>query len=218
MIERTFITHEVPKLVRFDGEGRRLYQTPDGKKYPSVTSILSDYNKQAIMEWRARVGAEEASKVTARASKRGTAIHSLCEEYIKTNNAKPNMFDQENFNRLIPYLDKIDNVRALEMPLFSHFLGVAGTVDCIADYDNVRSAIDFKTSLKPKQKDWIKTYFMQTAAYSVMFEELTGVAITNLVVLISVDNDEPQLFQEHRDDWIQEFIDLRVSYFDRYSM
>lgn len=209
---KTFIHHDIPKLKRIDSEAGRVYETPNGKKYPSVTSVVSLESKDAIAAWRKKVGNEEANKVMTRASKRGTAIHTLCEDYLKKGEASPEMFDVEMFNKLKPILDRIDNIHCLETQLFSHHLKVAGTVDCIAEYDGKLYVIDFKTASKPKQRDWIHGYFMQTSAYAVMFEELTGIPVGRLLIVMGVDNHDPLIFKEKRNHWIDKFIDLRKAF------
>ena len=212
------IHHDIPKLVRIDSEGGRVYETPTGTKYPSVTSVIGILGKAAIHEWRARVGEEEANRVSARAAKRGTSIHSLCEDYLLNKDVKPNIFDLEVFNSIKPKLDKISEVHCLETQLFSHHLRVAGTVDCIARYAGKMSVIDFKTSKRLKTRDEIHTYFMQTAAYAVMFEELTGIPVSQLVIIMAVDDEkEPLVFIEKRDDWINEFISVREDYSKLYN-
>ena len=125
----TFIHHDIPKLKRIDTESSRLYETPNGKQYPSVTAVLSILSTKSIMEWRKRVGDEEANRVSARASSRGTRIHSLCEDFITNGNAKADIFDSEMFESIVPYLSKIDNLHALEKSLYSNYLQVSGTVD-----------------------------------------------------------------------------------------
>ena len=212
------IHHDIPKLVRIDSEGGRVYETPTGTKYPSVTSVIGILGKAAIHEWRARVGEEEANRVSARAAKRGTSIHSLCEDYLLNKEVKPNIFDLEVFNSIKPRLDRISEVHCLETQLFSHHLRVAGTVDCIARYAGKMSVIDFKTSKRMKTRDEIHTYFMQTAAYAVMFEELTGIPVSQLVIIMAVDDEkEPLVFIEKRDDWIDEFISVREDYSKLYN-
>ena len=186
--------------------------TPTGQAYPSVTSVVGLVKAQSIQEWKARVGTEEAAKVSSRASKRGTAIHSLCEQYLLTGEAKPDMFDAEMFNSLRPILNRIDNIHCLETQLYSHHLQVAGTVDCIAEFDGSLHVIDFKTSGKPKQRDWIHDYFMQTSAYAVMFEEITGIPVSRLCIIMGVDDHQPLVFQEKRNDWIHQFRDIREQY------
>ena len=116
------------------------------------------------------------------------------------------------FNSIVPHLDCIDNIHALEEPLYSHHLQVAGTVDCIAEYNGKLSVIDFKTSSRAKLRDDVHGYFMQTSAYAVAFEELTGIPVSRLVIIMAVDNDEPIIFIEKRDDWIRGFISLREEY------
>ena len=211
------IVHDIPKLVRVDTENGRLYQTPSGRAYPSVTSVLSILGKREIMEWRKRVGEEEANRISGRAKSRGTAVHSLCESYLRNEKVEPGPFDLDTFRSLQPLLDRIDNIHCLETQLYSNYLQVAGTVDCIAEFDGKTSVIDFKTSTRVKSRDDIHGYFMQTSAYAVMFEELTKIPVGRLVILMSVDNEDPLVFVEKRDDWIDQFIKIREDYSKLYQ-
>ena len=208
---KTFISHEFKKLERVEIDGVRLYDIGI-IKYPSVTTVTGMLSKDSILEWRKRVGEEEANRVSSRASQRGTQIHQLCEDYLINGKAEPSMFDREMFNSIVPHLDCIDNIHALEEPLYSHHLQVAGTVDCIAEYNGKLSVIDFKTSSRVKFRDDIHSYFMQTSAYAVAFEELTGIPVSRLVIIMAVDNSAPIIFIEKRDDWIRGFISLREEY------
>lgn len=208
---KTFIEHNFKKLNRVTIDGTRFYET-DGGCYPSVTSVTGMHSKKSIMEWRNRVGEEVANKISNRAASRGTRIHTLCENYILEGKAEPDMFDREMFNSLTPYLDKIDNIHAFESPLYSHHLQVAGTVDCIAEYEGKLCVVDFKTSSRVKAKKDIHSYFMQTAAYAVAFEELTKIPVGKLVIIMAIDNEKPAIFNENRDNWIQGFKDLREEY------
>jgi genome maintenance exonuclease 1 len=210
---KTFIHHEFPKLERdTKPDGTRVYKTPSGRAYPSVTTVTGLHSKQSIMEWRKKVGEEAANKISNRAATRGTRIHTLCESYLRGESTEPDIFDQEIYKGLVPYLDKINNIHALEDPLYSDHLEVAGTVDCIAEYDGKLAVIDFKTSSKVKQRDWITGYFMQTSAYAVAFEERTGIPVGRMVIIMGVDDHEPLIFEEKRDDWIGEFVKLRQEY------
>lgn len=209
---KTFIQHEFPQLKRVDSEGGRSYLTPTGQAYPSVTSVVGLHKAKEIQAWRNRVGNEEANRVSTKASKRGTSIHSLCENYLLGNEFEVPLPDAEMFGSMKPLLDRIDNIHCLETQLFSHHLEVAGTVDCIAEYDGKLHVIDFKTAGKPKQRDWIHDYFMQTSAYAVMFEEMTGIPVGRLLIVMGVDDHEPLVFQEKRNDWIGQFKDLRAQY------
>jgi genome maintenance exonuclease 1 len=185
-------------------KGRR-YSTPNGTKYPSITTVLSILSKDAIQKWRDRVGHEEADKISYRASQRGTAVHELIEKYIDNdpnyrNGYMPNVI--ENFLVVKDVLDeRIGKVYAQEVPLYSDHFGVAGRVDCVAEFDGQLSIIDFKTSKKPKKTSYITNYFMQEAFYAVAWEERTGMPITQLVTIITVDDGQPQVFIEHRDNW-----------------
>jgi CRISPR/Cas system-associated exonuclease Cas4 (RecB family) len=206
------IAHDIPNLVRVDTENGRLYQTPSGRAYPSVTAVTGLLGKEDIIEWRKRVGEEQANRISTRAAKRGTAVHKLCESYLLNEAPEVSIFDIESFNSLVPELDKINNIHCLETKLYSDYLQVAGTVDCIAEYEGKLSVIDFKTSGREKQRDEIHNYFMQTAAYAVMFEERTGIPVSRLVILMSVDDHGVAIFNEKRDAWISQFINLREEY------
>lgn len=187
----THIEHKFPQLLQEHVDGKRVYVTPTGEKYPSVTTVLSDYNKASILEWRARVGEEQANKISKQATTRGTAVHAVIEKYLKNHEIEhqdmmPNVKDL--FVKLKVELQKINNIHCLEEKLFSHELKLAGTVDCIAEYNGVLSVIDFKTAKRLKRKADIGNYFMQGAAYATMFTELTNIPISQVVILIGVDS------------------------------
>jgi genome maintenance exonuclease 1 len=204
---------ELPKLNRVTNEdGTRVYQTPTGNKYPSVTTVTGLLKKQSIIAWRKRVGEEEANRISSTAARRGTRIHSLAEKYLLNETVNPDMFDIEMWNKFKPILHNIDNIHAVEQSLYSDHLEVAGTVDCIAEYNGRLSVIDFKTSKRKKDRDSIHDYFMQCSAYAVAFEEMTKIPVPQLVVLIAVDDEDPLIFVEKRNAWINGFKDLRLEY------
>jgi genome maintenance exonuclease 1 len=206
----THIRHDIPKIERKTGpDGSRVYATPSGRAYPSVTSVTGLLGKAAIIAWRKRVGEEEANRISTQAANRGTRIHSLCESFINNEAVTPDIFDHYTWNSILPELSKIDNVHAIETQLYSDHLEVAGTVDCIGEYEGKISVIDFKTSKRVKSRDDIHNYFMQCAAYAVAFEERTGVPVSRLVIIMAVDDHEPLIFVEKRDDWIGKFIEVR---------
>ena len=203
--------------------GKRFYKTPEGLLYPSVTTITSQHGKDKIIEWRKRVGEEEANRISTRASNRGTKVHKICENYLnneedyaRTNPAHIHKTMPDTiamFKSLQPLLDEhVNNIHALEIPLYSHHLKVAGRVDCIAEYDGKLSIIDFKTSGKLKEESWIKGYFMQCSAYAVMYEERTGIPVSQIVIMIAVDSEHPQVFIKKRNDYIKDFISYREAY------
>lgn len=208
---KNFIHHEFPVLKRIDSDNGRLYETPEGNRYPSVTTVLGKMSEKSIQAWRNRVGEEEANRVSTRASARGTQIHSYCESFLLGESLQVNMFDQDMWNNMKPYVDKIDNIHALEKMMYTDKLRLAGTVDCIADYEGELSIIDFKTSGRLKDVDKIENYFMQATAYSIMFEEQFGIKVPNIVILIGVDNEQPQIFKKTRKDFITKLVDLRLS-------
>lgn len=207
------IHHDIPKLERVTApDGSRVYSTPSGRAYPSVTTVTGLLKKAEIIEWRKRVGEEEANRISRTAAARGTRVHSLCEGYLRNEQVAPGLFDLETFNSIKPLLNDINYVRCLETPLYSDHLEVAGTVDCIADFRGKRSVIDFKTSKRVKSREDIHDYFIQCSAYAVAFEERTGLPVGQLVIIMSVDDDNPLLFVERRDDWVGRFQDLRLQY------
>ena len=206
------IHHEYPKLARTTVDGARLYKTPSGRAYPSITTVTGLLKRQAIQEWRERVGAEEANKISGRASSRGTRVHSLCENYLSNLEVTPNYLDHEMWTGITPLLDRINNIHALETKLYSDHLEVAGTVDCIAEFDGKLSVIDFKTSSRVKSHDDIHDYYMQCSAYAVAFEERTNLPVSQLLIVMAVDDHDPLLFFEKRDNWIEKFKQLREDY------
>ena len=207
------IQHDIPKLKRTTAvSGTRVYQTPEGNSYPSVTTVTGLLNQKAIQEWRARVGEKVANEISNRAATRGTRVHQLCEDYLNNQQPEVDMFDYEMWQSFKPLLDRIDNIHALETPLYSDHLAVAGTVDCIAEWNGRLSIIDFKTSKRVKTSDQIANYFMQCSAYAVAFEELTKIPVDQLVILMAVDDHDPIVFVEKRDDYIEHFISLREDY------
>ena len=218
MIEKQFelCLSDLQKLPRRNVNGTRVYETPDGSYYPSVTTITGQMNKKAINEWRARVGEKVANQITKQASARGTSIHKLCEHYIlgTMDDVQIMPSNREMFSSMANHLaETVDNVKTVEGFLYSDFLRTAGQVDMIAEYNGVLSVVDFKTSKKKKREDWIENYFVQEAAYSFMFEERTGIQIPQLVTVIGVDGeDEPQVFiknTKERNQYLLKFLELR---------
>lgn len=185
-------------------ESGRLYTTPDGA-FPSVTTVLSILNEEAIQSWRNRVGEEEANRVSGRASSRGTRVHSIIEDYLNgkdTTEYLPHI--RQSLVNLQPLLDaRIGRIFGLEVPLYSKHLKLAGRCDAVAEFDGVVSIVDWKTSRYPKEKEKISNYFCQMTAYAIMFEERTGMPVTNLAVVMDVDDGWPLVFKEHRDNWTE---------------
>jgi hypothetical protein len=193
-------------LVTETTDNGRRYVIDKENKLPSITTVLQILTRAAIAAWRKRVGEEEANKIMRQASGRGTDVHKIIEDYI--DNVEdfdagyfPHIID--NFMDLKPIIDeRIGKIYAQEQPLYSTHLGVAGRVDCVAEFDGKLSIIDFKTSRKRKTRSKCYNYFMQEAGYAVMWEERTGMPITQLVTIMAVDHEDPIVFVEQRDEWI----------------
>ena len=195
--------------------GKRNYVTPSGELYPSITTILGEFSKASIHEWRKRVGETEANKITGKASRRGTSLHSVCEAYIQNeekylNGDTPHIV--ELFKTIEPILERVDNIHGVELALYSDHFGVAGRTDLIAEFDGVLSVIDYKTSNKIKKKEWCESYFAQGAFYGIAYEELTKIPVSQVVIVIAVDNEHPQLFVEKRDDWVDKIWEAKKLY------
>lgn len=184
-------------------DGKRYYTLEDGTKLPSVTTVIGLQKKKAIMEWRKRVGEEKANQISRQASSRGTNVHTLCERYLNNEPLGDIMPDaKEMFRSLRPHLDRINNIHYQETALWSKTLEMAGRVDCIAEYEGKLSVIDFKTSKRIKTLEDISDYFWQTTAYALMYEELIGQPIHNLVVIMAVENEQPLIFKQKTEDHI----------------
>lgn len=188
----------------------RTYIDPEGNRYPSITTVLSVLSRDSIQKWRQRVGEAEANKISHRASTRGTAVHDIVEKYLDNEvDLTKYTFDViQSWKNLQPILDeRLSVIYEQECPLYSKYLGVAGRVDCVGVFDGVPSIIDFKTSRKLKKREWVTNYFQQEAAYAIMWEERTGMPITNLVTIMDVDNEQPVVFKEHRDEWAPKLLE-----------
>ena len=190
----------LPQLERETIDGVRYYSVPDEEellKLVSITSVTSHFNKEIFVNWRKKVGNETADKITKAATKRGTDMHTLTEYYLK-NDDLPDVPPISEFLFKIAKgeLNKIDNIYALEGPLYSKELGIAGTVDCIAEYNGELAIIDFKTSKKPKPREWIEHYFVQAMAYGCMLYEMKGIPIKKLVIIMACENGECVVYEE----------------------
>jgi genome maintenance exonuclease 1 len=212
---------DLPPITRKTTEQGRRYFTPTGEAYPSVTTVLGILGKASLMAWRKRVGEEEANRISSQAARRGTAVHKLCENYLDNKEDYKEGVQPANlfmFNTMKPLLDnKINNIWFQEAFLYSDELQTAGQVDCIAEYDGKLSVIDFKTSRRLKSVDQIQNYFMQVSFYAKAFEERTGQKIEQGVVLIGVDDAEPQEFFINPDDYIEHFKAVRETYANLYE-
>ena len=169
----------------------------------SITSVTSHFNKEVFVKWRKRVGEEEANRISKRSTTRGTKTHELIETHLLNKDVE---FDAPGpkmlFLQAKNVLGNINNIYALEESLYSKELGVAGTVDCIAEYTGENgepelAIIDFKTAAKPKPRDWIENYFVQAAAYACMFYELTDIPVKKLVIIMTCENGEVKVYEEY---------------------
>ena len=197
----------LPEIKAKTTDGVRLYETPEGNFYPSITTVLSTRNKEGLFKWRERVGNDVANYVARKAATRGTHVHHMCEDYIN------NDFNEEKHKKkFLPYtlftqlrdsaLQKIDNVYAQECGLYSDKYKVAGRVDCIAEYDGIPSIIDFKTSTSERKDSYNENYYIQASAYAEMFEERTKIAINQVVILVITEDGVVQEFVKDKKNYL----------------
>lgn len=186
-------------------DGNRCYLV-DGSPYASVTTIMGWYKQDVIDKWINRVGEEEAERIKERASRYGSMVHDLCEEYIRNKEVyHEHVTVWDWFKKIEPKLRDIDNVKIIEQRLASNTLMCAGTSDCIAEYKGILSVIDYKTSSRIKKREWVDSYFMQTCFYAIAYYELTGIMPTQLVIIVTGDY-RPQVFVENTKDWLEKTI------------
>ena len=198
---------EIPELSTKNVNRKRFYVTPEGKLYPSITTVLQRRKMEGLMEWRKRVGDDVANYVARTAAARGTKVHQMCEDFLN------NEFDEEThkknflpytlFGQIKPVLsEKVDNIYAQECGLYSDKYMVAGRVDCIGEYNGIPSIIDFKTSTKERNDDWNESYYIQASAYAEMFEERTGIEINQIVILVVTEDGIVQEFVKTKHDYL----------------
>ena len=207
----------LPALDRETIDGVRYYKVPDQDEFlklVSITSVTSHYNREKFAKWRKKVGEKKANEITGKATSRGTDMHTLVEHYL-LNEDLPTVQPLSDYLYKIakPTLNKIDNIHSLEGSLYSKELGIAGTVDCIAEYEGELAVIDFKTSKQPKPREWIDGYFVQAAAYACMYYELTGIAVKKLVIIMACEDGECVVYEE-RDKL--KYMRLLVTYIENF--
>jgi hypothetical protein len=213
----------LPQLQRETIDGVRYYKVPNGDellKLVSITSVTSHHNRHIFEDWRKRVGEEEANKINKQATSRGTDLHSMVENYLLNIPELPekSLISKHLFRIINPELNKINNIYALESSLYSKQLGIAGTVDCIAEYNGELAIIDFKTSKKAKPREWIEHYFVQAAAYACMFYELTNIPVKKLVILMACEDGDCVVYEEYDkmkyikllSSYIKDFIETKL--------
>ncbi len=189
----------------------KVFGTEELVRMPSITSVISWRNKDKFKKWRAKVGEQEANNITRKATHRGTDAHTLIEEYLNNSDTFSDVLplSQYLFKQAKPELNRIDNILCQETALYSTELGIAGSVDCIAEFDGELSVIDFKTSAKPKKREWIEDYFVQCAAYACMLYEMKGLIVKKFVILMTCENGEVVVYEEYNK---KKYIDMLYTY------
>lgn len=197
--------------------GKRWYITPDGRKYASMTTVLGHGEKPWLENWKTMLGPDKAAKESKRTAERGNAVHDMMEKFIMNEDAPTKGHDADHirrFNQLKYLLKRVDNVRAMETPLYSHRLRLAGRVDLIAEYEGVLSVIDFKTSNNVKTDDMVQDYFLQCTGYALMFEEMYDIPIDQIVILMCVEKGMvPLVWKREIDDYVHPLVERINTYY-----
>ena len=196
----THVLHpEIPKIKQVNIDGVRYYDTPDGTLI-SITSLLKNFTPEGILEWRKAVGEEVANEVMRAAADRGSKVHKIIENCLsnKPENDLVGNYGElaaRMFSQMVPALDKIDRIRALEKGLYSTRFGIAGRVDCIAEYDKELTVIDFKTSTR-KRDERNETHLVQASFYSLAWEERTGEKVSQIAILTTTEDGELDVYRD----------------------
>lgn len=203
--------HEFVKIngsiVSIEQQSGRNYKTPDGV-FPSVTTVTGWGKREFFASWRKKNAAE-----SKRVLSRGSAMHSMIEEYLRNTLSQRTLNEQlgschaDLFLKMQSDIDRIDNIRAIEVALWSKQIGLAGRTDCIGDYDGELSVIDFKSASKPKSEDGILEYFTQATAYALMWQARTGQPIPNIVIIIGTETGECQVFKTNPRDHVPDLVE-----------
>ena len=204
------------ELDKKETPGCRLYELPDGRWVPSITSVTSFYNRHIFINWRKKVGVEEANKITKKATARGTEFHEAVQLYLENKELNWDYFTPTTkfmFHHATPYLDKINNIHAIERTLYSEYLGLAGRVDCIAEYEGELAVIDFKTSSRIKPEKWLENYFVQEMFYASAYYELTDIPVKKLITLMVTPEGEVKVFDKRNKG---DYIKLLVRYIKKF--
>lgn len=205
-------------------DGKRFYLTPEGNKYPSITTVISSNPKKqaALAKWRARVGKEAAQKKSTKSATRGTRFHKLTEDYLNNeldlDKYKDQPLPKYMFLRSKDTLERINNIYLQEAALYSDTLELAGRVDCIAEFDGILSIIDFKTSDKYKKEEYLYDYYVQECAYALCLQERYGIQVKQLVTIVAIEDSNPQVsIQPVRKEYLDSLLEYIQEYRSKYA-
>jgi genome maintenance exonuclease 1 len=200
-------------LTEVNSNTGRRYITPQGKEYPSVTTVLGKIPKPELDEWKERVGHEEAKRIIRTSTVAGNKLHGACENYL-LGKELPYMDRGIRllFNAIKPELAKIEVVKGIEVPMYSDFLKIAGRADCVAIYEGELTIIDFKNSRREKFAEWIEGYFLQATIYAMMFMQMYRVPVKNIAIFVATWQGQKQIFREPVAKRLDQVVQLMKDY------
>ena len=212
----THLLHpEIPKIKQVNIDGIRHYETPDGTLI-SITSLLKNFPLQSILDWKKSVGDDVANERLRHGADRGSKVHQIIENCL-SNKPETDLVGNYGelaarmFSQMIPALDKIDRIRALEQGLYSTKYGIAGRVDCIAEYDKELTVIDFKTATR-KWDERNQNHLVQASFYSIAWEERTGEKVNQIAILTTTEDGELDVYRDDPSNYVGRLEDMIEEY------
>jgi len=190
---------QLTELECVTGDGGRYYVTPEGHQYPSTTTVVNWDKREFFAEWR-KNNPQKSKKIL----NRGTLVHQMVEDYIMTGLTQTSEDETTNkmFGNLASMVDTLDEIKAVEAPLYSDLLRMAGRVDCVGILDGEYCIIDFKTSQKMKREEWLTEYWCQATAYAIMWQERTGIAIPRIAIMMASEDGKKKIFTKDSMDMV----------------
>lgn len=221
MFTHTGLPGQLPTLKVIEKNGFRWYKTPEGVYYPSVTTVIGLEEPAALRDWRTSLGPQKADAETKRAADRGTAVHAMIEHHLNNKDDPTVGHDTSNikmFNQLKTKLKNINNIQAQEVALYSDTLRIAGRVDVIAEYNNILSIVDFKTSNNNKYHDMVDKYFIQVAAYALMYLHQFDEMIEDATILVAVERGMvPMVYSRKIDQYIAPLLKMINTFYSKHG-
>ena len=211
---------DITQSELIEREDGHYYKTPQGKIYPSITTMLqktqSEEKLLSIQTWKEQEIASDF--ITQEAAIIGSETHKLIENYLNSENTLENyrLLSGAHFNNLLPFVNKIHDIYGTELSLYSDRMRLGGTSDCIAKYEGKLSIIDYKTKRSNQKEEWLIDHFIQATSYSLMFEEQTGIKVDQIVILVSSEKNTRMEFLKNPKNYRDLLAQRIEKYYSKY--